>query len=132
MSQEMRDFCNTNYGPGDEPGEDDAPPVAWAYELANYTRPDGTYTGWCPRLDWHEPNVPEGSLRNLVPLYATKPTEIESLRVKLNEARRALYAIKDNLKNPNWRKPEMVQEAERGLSRSIPPRIPAPVGGAPK
>lgn len=46
-------------------------PVAWAFELANYKRPDGTYTGWCPRLDWHKPNVPEDSIRNLVPLYAT-------------------------------------------------------------
>lgn len=52
---------------------DSANPIAWEFELANYRREDGTYTGWCPRLDWHKPNVPEASIRNLRPLYANEP-----------------------------------------------------------
>jgi hypothetical protein len=48
--------------------------------------------------------------------------EIESLRKALDAARYALRAIVENRNNRNWRRPEMVCEAERGLSNSIPPK----------
>lgn len=47
--------------------------------------------------------------------------EIQTLRRKLDLARHSLFAIVDSRNNRNWRKPEIVQEAERGLSYSIPP-----------
>lgn len=66
------------------PGE----PVAWKYELAHArTWENGTPVGWA---DWHwyltnyEPHVPEGSLRNLTPLYTTPPSN-EALVKALGE-----------------------------------------------
>lgn len=48
-----------------------AEPVAYAYELASYYDPrTREYSCWEPRLSFHKPNVPEGSIRNLRPLYA--------------------------------------------------------------
>lgn len=45
-------------------------PAAWMFELARYYGPRG-YTGWGrPQLSFNKPSVPEGSIRNLQPLYA--------------------------------------------------------------
>jgi hypothetical protein len=46
-------------------------PVAWKYELASSIRDDGTYTNWQPPVvRLKKPHVPEGSIRNLTPLFA--------------------------------------------------------------
>jgi hypothetical protein len=47
-------------------------PVAWVYELARARHPEtGEYTNWGPpQVTLYEPCVPEGSIRNLRPLYA--------------------------------------------------------------
>ena len=48
-------------------------PVAWRFELATMRAGD-TYTGWrAPQLSFRKPCVPEGSIRNLTPLYAHPP-----------------------------------------------------------
>jgi hypothetical protein len=52
--------------------------------------------------------------------FDAEKRDITDLRKKLDLARQSLFSIKDNRNNRNWRKPEMVQEAERGLSCSIP------------
>lgn len=73
---------------------DDAVPVAWVFELATCIREDGTYSGWdeSPRLSMTKPCVPEGSIRNLRPLYVATPApavdavpagEVERLREAL-------------------------------------------------
>ena len=49
--------------------------VAWRYELAGSIRQDKTYTRWsAPKLAFEPPCVPEGSVRNLTPLYAAPST----------------------------------------------------------
>lgn len=69
-------------------------PVAWRYELATRVA-EGQYTNW----KWHvgvvEPHVPEGSIRNLTPLYAAPapaadgeavaPRILEALRECVNQ-----------------------------------------------
>lgn len=45
-------------------------PVAWLFELATHLGPTGIYSRWVSRLSTTEPNVPEGGIRNLTPLYA--------------------------------------------------------------
>jgi hypothetical protein len=49
-----------------------AEPVAWTFELARSIIPaTKEYTNWgSAQLSFTEPNVPEGSVRNLRPLYA--------------------------------------------------------------
>lgn len=48
-------------------------PLAWRYELATYyDRETGLYSDWEGRLSEYEPYVPEGSIRNLTPLYAAQ------------------------------------------------------------
>lgn len=49
------------------PGE----PIAWQYDLATVRSTTGVYGGWERRLSHEKPNVPEASIRNLVPLYTT-------------------------------------------------------------
>src|ERR1700722_5847332 len=72
-------------------GAPDEQPIAWEFELANYQRQDGTYTGWCPRLDWHKPNVPEDSIRNLRPLYAApQPTGVAQAAATVEDDIRAI------------------------------------------
>lgn len=47
-------------------------PVAWKYELATgRLMPEETYCNWQAKLSFEKPNVPVGSIRNLVPLYST-------------------------------------------------------------
>jgi hypothetical protein len=49
---------------------DQSEPVAWAYELA-YTVIEGRYYDrWYKEISYFKPCVPEGSIRNLRPLYA--------------------------------------------------------------
>lgn len=48
-------------------------PVAWQYELALYGWSKETYGHWNWHLSEIEPHVPEGSIRNLRPLYASPP-----------------------------------------------------------
>lgn len=49
--------------------------IAWSYRLAMAIRhnPDGTMTfadfDETPRLSFHKPNVPDGAIRDLTPLY---------------------------------------------------------------
>ena len=50
----------------------DAKPDAWSYELAMIRNDAGEYYAWRKYLTDHEPCAPEGSIRNLVPLYALK------------------------------------------------------------
>lgn len=45
------------------------PPRAWAYELAHHGDQKNGYSDWRPHLSPTKPNVPEGSIRNLVALY---------------------------------------------------------------
>jgi hypothetical protein len=45
-------------------------PLAYAFEIATSRWPDGRYDGWEKRLSDRKPEVPEGSIRNLRPLYA--------------------------------------------------------------
>jgi hypothetical protein len=49
-------------------------PYAWRFELARAILPDGaTYHNWSvPQVSETKPCVPEGSIRNLTPLYAIK------------------------------------------------------------
>lgn len=54
-------------------------PVAFAYELGARLI-DGEYSIWSPRLTFGMPNVPDGSIRNLMWLYAN-PTIKDSLIV---------------------------------------------------
>ena len=44
-------------------------PVAWSYELAT-TMLEHRYDGWEHLITRYKPNVPEGSIRNLTPLFA--------------------------------------------------------------
>lgn len=52
-------------------------PLAWRYQLAHAriwnNGVPGEYTDWQWHLSETEPNVPEGSLRYLTPLYAAPP-----------------------------------------------------------
>jgi hypothetical protein len=44
---------------------------AWSYELASgIDLTDGSYVGWQRHITAHKPCVPDGSIRNLKPLYA--------------------------------------------------------------
>lgn len=45
-------------------------PIAWYYELAKYINFDGTYANFSICLSFEKPNVPEGSIRKLTPLYS--------------------------------------------------------------
>ena len=46
-------------------------PVAWVYELASFMWPDGSYGGWMGKqLAFQKPCVPEGSVRDLTPLFS--------------------------------------------------------------
>jgi hypothetical protein len=54
-------------------------PVAWVFELAGWIV-DGKYARWGkPQLSFDEPCVPEGSVRNLRPLYASLPRTTSKL-----------------------------------------------------
>lgn len=58
-------------------------PVAWRYELATVRYWEGDKpTGWgCwspPKLSLTKPCVPEGSIRNLTPLYADDPAALRA------------------------------------------------------
>ena len=45
-------------------------PIAWYYELAHSIQRDGTHIHFQQCLTFTKPNAPEGSIRNLTPLYA--------------------------------------------------------------
>jgi hypothetical protein len=47
-------------------------PVAWSYEVST-TMTDHGYDGWEHRITKYKPNVPEGSIRSLTPLYTAPP-----------------------------------------------------------
>lgn len=48
-----------------------ARPVAWMYEFAMaYDRQTGIYSDWQRHLSFDKPNVPPGSIRNLIALDA--------------------------------------------------------------
>jgi hypothetical protein len=45
-------------------------PVAWLYDLATaYDSTTQAYCGWVPRVTTTKPSVPEGSIKDEVPLY---------------------------------------------------------------
>ena len=67
-------------------------PVAWSYELATHKNLDGQYCEWVKRLSDHEPNVPEGSIRNKRPLYAA-PVSLASRVQELEKALREVPNI---------------------------------------
>jgi len=47
-----------------------AQPVAWSFQLASYISTGGEYMKWsATQLSTSKPCVPEGSIRNLMPLY---------------------------------------------------------------
>lgn len=52
----------------DEPSEQQREPVAWTYELAHCCS-GGEYGCWQSHLSRDKPNVPNGSIRDLIPLY---------------------------------------------------------------
>lgn len=74
-------------------------PEAWLYELATVRHVDGPYDNWCERLTRYKPTVPEGSIRNLRPLYATRltpssdPAVGERVCPKCKGSRRTHYVI---------------------------------------
>ena len=53
----------------DEPVQE---PVAWMFELARNFNLEG-YGGWEKRITEYRPNTPEGSVRNVTPLYTAPP-----------------------------------------------------------
>lgn len=63
-------------------------PVAWMYELATMIDAEtGEYGGWGgTKLGLHKPDVPEGSIRNLTPLYAAPPPACQQEAVTVMEA----------------------------------------------
>lgn len=89
-------------------------PVAWSYELAGYYNAGrARYDGWKKQLTDYAPNVPEGSIRNLQPLY-TRPTVSADAREALGKPRledEVAWAILQALH-------ENVPEAERPMSWS--------------
>jgi hypothetical protein len=67
----------------------DREPDAWSYELAT-SMIDGEYAYWSERITRDRPNVPDGAVRNLIPLYrhparevrlGAAPTEVSELGV---------------------------------------------------
>ncbi len=78
MQNPFPNFCNCR-GIGDCDGSCQHPPpaqpTAWAYELASAitANPDGSrgaYCNWKPFVSFTKPNVPNGAVRNLRPLFA--------------------------------------------------------------
>lgn len=57
----------------------------------------------------------EGQVRQLEDARMQEARERDQLRSEVNRLRAALKRIVDNRDNKNWRKPEMVQEAEQAL-----------------
>lgn len=45
-------------------------PVLWQYELAHSIDNKGNYFNWQLHRSKEKPNVPEGSIKNLIPLYS--------------------------------------------------------------
>lgn len=84
--------------------------VAWTYELANYRKTNGEYTGWEEEISFHQPLVPPNSIRNLRPLFAHPPSSTEE---RLREAR--ANAVNDLLKDSVVR-----HEMQAALSFSLP------------
>jgi len=68
-------------------------PVAWSYELATHKNLDGQYCEWVKRLTDYEPNVPESSIRNKRPLYATPV----SLASRVQELEKALLVAEQHI-----------------------------------
>jgi len=57
-----------------ETGYSSTVPIAWVFELASMRdKSTGKYTGWREVIQVGRPVVPEGSIRNLRPLYAGEP-----------------------------------------------------------
>lgn len=53
--------------------------AAYSFELAKAKMFDGTYYNWGPpQLSYTAPHVPEGSMRNLIPLYDTQFGDLEA------------------------------------------------------
>ena len=86
--------------------------MAWRYELARrYDGYPARYSDWGPpQLSFEKPNVPEGSIRNLTPLYA----------------RAALTPPSDPMQ-PGWLKTELTAAVEEvrkwpeGMKQPRPP-----------
>lgn len=48
--------------------------VAWIYESAHARNDEGVYSAWRTEISTHKPGcVPEGSIRNMRPLYVGEP-----------------------------------------------------------
>ena len=64
--------------------EQQVEPVAWSYEIATQIKVStninrgNEYKGWENRTTKHKPCVPEGSIRNLIPLF-THPAPLREL-----------------------------------------------------
>lgn len=54
------------------------------------TRRTGDETDWRPRLSAYKPNVPEGAIRNLRPLFSDQAARVVALEATLMAARRDL------------------------------------------
>lgn len=93
--------------------------VAWQFELAKGIehRPDGTrvYHDFERKISVHKPNVPEGSIRNLTPLYATPVQSRDEVRATspVGEGDRAWPIVeRDDDGDISYR----IRTAEGGLS----------------
>jgi hypothetical protein len=79
---------------------DSAAPAAWSFELARArTWEDGRPVGWDDwgptQLSHLKPHVPEGSIRNLEPLYAR--TQLDELRAGNERLKEALILTSGHL-----------------------------------
>lgn len=54
-------------------------PVAYMYETARFHSSKKGYFGWNKQVTLYKPNVPEGSIRNLTPLYKKEDSNDEQL-----------------------------------------------------
>lgn len=54
----------------------DVEPDAWSYELAHGIAASGVYSNWESRLSRNKPCVPDGSIRNMKPLYGIAPISV--------------------------------------------------------
>jgi hypothetical protein len=92
----MRAFEDTDNGiergvvPRATDEREDLPTIAWTYDLAT-TKDANGYSGWQRKLSFERPNVPEGSIRNLVALADVSRFQVlrESVAEHLVERPRA-------------------------------------------
>lgn len=77
-------------------------PVAWKYELATHINTNNTYGGWSsPKVSLSKPNVPAGSIRNLIPLYASpSPDTAAAVEAERDNVALAINRTWNNLNRP--------------------------------